>query len=299
MDFTVFEGIEFAALEFQMLTQFSNTQKTIIFLIGVSALAIVVWLWISNLQPSQNSEEVALDATGKDERRQITVAQEPKPRVSSQQFPSTHLATPHEPISDDTYRKIVQMANHLRNIGAFTTERYNREAAIIMTEGMDYITAAEYILKYGEAREYAYELTRKALAENPNDVKALLHIGNYIENEDEKIGLYRRVLELDPNSGSALSRLGRQLTSDDPHAAIEYLNKLEHLQDSPIPTPYTSLALAYERIGKYDEALKAYRNAYEADPMADNYMFVLRQIKDLEAGIYKVPLWKPETVDKK
>lgn len=281
-----------------MFIQFPNTQKTLIFLIGISVVVVVVWVWgFSPQSTSQNSDKVVPvdpDVTVKNERHSTKTGQVPNAKVSRQQFPSTHLTTPHEPISDDTYQKILQMVNHLRNIGTFTTERYNREAAIIMTEGMDYITAAEYILKYGEDREYAYELTKKALAENPNDVKALLHIGNYIENEDEKITLYRRVLELDPNSGSALSRLGRQLASDDPHAAIEYLNRLEQLQDSPIPTPYTSLALAYERIGKYDEALKAYRNAYQANPMADNYMFVLRQIKDLEGGIYKVPLWKPE-----
>ena len=286
-----------------MLHQFFQKHQTLLILIGAGLLALGGWLWISTprLTPKVPNNTVSQTPIGEQDSEINSL---PKPlnntarpqRQSRSNLPRQPVPFT-RPLSDEEVRKIEGMTVRLMENGRFTEEQYRRERAKVLTEGMDSLSAVKLLERLGEHHESIAEYARKAYADNPNNPEAVLIWADTLESREEQITAYRRVLELDPNSAGALHSLGRLLTIDDPYTAIEYLTKVEWLQHPLVSVPYSSLAFAYERIGEYDKALEAYRKGYEKNSHSDSAPYMRARIEDLEAGIYKVPLWQPDGVE--
>ena len=286
-----------------MLHQFFQKHQTLLILIGAGLLALGGWLWISTprLTPKVPNNTVSqtpiseqdseIDSLPKPLNNAARPQRQSRSNLPRQPVPFTR------PLSDEEVRKIEGMTVRLMENGRFTEEQYRRERAKVLTEGMDSLSAVKLLERLGEHHESIAEYARKAYADNPNNPEAVLIWADTLESREEQITAYRRVIELDPNSVRALHSLGTILRKDDPYTAIEYLTKVEHLQDPSAPVPYSRLAFAYERIGEYDKALEAYRKGYENDPHSDRDPYMRARIEDIEAGIYKVPLWQPEEAE--
>ena len=198
----------------------------------------------------------------------------------------------------DTEQKIYEMGKRLAANGpwtAATEEQYRIERAKILTKGMDSLSALKHLQKLKEHHKSIAEYAERAVREHPNNVEALLDWAFYLDiGSDESTAVYRRVLELDPNSAEALNHLGMSVAYDDPHTAIEYFTKVEELQNPEVGTYYSSLAIAYQRLGEYNKAMEVYRKGYETSPHSRGGARLFSHLQDLEAGIYKIPLWQPE-----
>lgn len=286
-----------------MLHPFFQKHQILLLLIGIGLLVLAGWLWLSTPQPTPKAVDGTVpqmptsrqgSETGnlsKSLKRSPPPQRQSHSRSPGQPLPFTR------PLSDEEARKIEEMTARLMANGPFTEEQYRIERAKVLTEGLDSLSAVKLLERLGEHHKSIAEYAKKAYADNPNNPETLLYWSSTLESQEEKNAVYRRVLEIDPNSATALLRLGRNLAADNPHAAIEYLTKVEHLQNPLAPTPYTDLALAYQKIGEYDKALNAYRKGYDRNPHSDRAPFIRKQIEDLEAGIYKVPLWSPEEAE--
>ena len=286
-----------------MLHQVFQKHQTLLILIGAGLLALGGWLWISTPRqmPKVPGNTVSQTPISEQDSEIGSLPKSLNNTARPQQQSRSNL--PRQPVlftrplSDEEARKIEAMTIRLMESGPFTDEQYRIERAKVLTEGMDSLSAVKLLERLGEHHKSIAEYARKAYADNPNNSEAALMWADTLKNRDEQISAYRRVLELDPNSAGALHSLGTILRRDDPHLAIEYLTKVERLQHPFAPVPYSRLAFAYERIGEYDKAIEAYRKGYENDPHSDRDPYMRGQIEDLEAGIYKVPLWQPEEAE--
>ncbi|MYB96364.1 hypothetical protein F4054_09110 [Candidatus Poribacteria bacterium] len=286
-----------------MLHQFFQKHQTLLILIGAGLLALGGWLWISTprLTPKAPDNIVSQTPIGEQDSKIGSLPKSLKNTARPQQRSRSNL--PRQPVpftrplSDKEARKIEAMTVRLMESGPFTEEQYRIERARVLTEDMDSLSAVKLLERLGEHHKSIAEYAKRAYADNPNNPEALLYWSTTLESKDEKNAVYHRVLEIDPNSATALLRLGRNLAYDDPHTAIEHLTKVEEMQHPLAPTPYHRFARAYERIGEYDKAIEAYRKGYENDPHSDRAPYMRAQIEDLEAGIYKVPLWQPEEAE--
>lgn len=286
-----------------MLRHFFQQHQTPLILIGIGLLVLAGWLWLSPPQPTPKAADVTTPQTPTS-RQESETGSLPKPLKRSL-LPQRHSHSSHpgqpvpftRPLSDTEARKIEEMTIRLMATGLFTEEQYRMERAKVLTEGMNSLSAVKLLERLGEHHKPIAEYTKKAYADNPNNPEALLFWSSTLGSREEKNAVYRRVLEIDPNSATALLLLGRNLRREDPHAAIEYLTKVERLQDPLAPTPYSRLAFAYERIGEYDKAIDAYRKGDQRNPYSDSALYIRAKIEDLEAGIYKVPLWQPEAAE--
>lgn len=286
-----------------MLRQFFQKYQIPLILIGIGLLVLAGWLWLSTPQPTPKAVDGTASQTSTS-RQNSETEQLSKPFRSSLPPPRhLHSSAPRQPLpftrplSDEEARKIEEMTVRLITNGPFTEEQYRIEHAKVLTEGLDSLSAVKLLERLGEHHKSIAEYAQRAYAENPNNSEAVLMWADTLESQEEQIAAYYRVLELDPNSAPALHSLGTILRRNHPHTAIEYLTKVEHLQYPLAPTPYSRLAFAYERIGEYDKALNAYIKGYERNPHSDSALYIRAQIEDLEAGIYKVPLWSPEEAE--
>jgi tetratricopeptide (TPR) repeat protein len=85
---------------------------------------------------------------------------------------------------------------------------------------------------------------------------------------DEAIKCLARAIELDPKYPYARSGMGIiLLATDRPNEAIEYLNEaLRITTDQDKADVYANLGLAYNQLGKYEQALQNWTRAAELDP---------------------------------
>ncbi|MCH8290636.1 tetratricopeptide repeat protein, partial [Candidatus Poribacteria bacterium] len=138
----------------------------------------------------------------------------------------------------------------------------------ILTEGMDTLDAAKYLRElhmFDDALEYA----ERALIENPESFEALLLRTQLLpsDRQDEREAGLRRLLQMNPNSVEALVGLGATINSSQPSEAIQHLQKAIKIAPSyKRGLAYVALGDSYERLGRYDEALAAFRKAYQIHP---------------------------------
>ena len=161
-----------------------------------------------------------------------------------------------------------------------------REEFAPMIQGMDALNAAK-TLKASGYLNYAREYAQKAVAENPESFEALLLLGQLLPHDgNDRATTFRRLVEMDPTSVGALYGLGQTLyLSDHPEEAIPYLEKVVKMDPSN-GSGYHVLGKSYEKMGRYDEALAAYKKAYEINKGS----VTLMHIQAIEEGH---PRFKP------
>lgn len=242
--------------ELPMLRQFFRKYQTPLIFIGGGLLVFAGWILLSNFHFADEGVTDASLTTGLHSQNGSTNQQRPEALLSkpakkdSSLLPAQqHLDTTPTFLSQ-TDQKIYEMGKRLAATGPWTTateEQYRIERAKILTEGMDSLSALKYLQELKEHHKSIAEYAERAVREHPNNVEVLLDWAFYLDvGSDERNAVYHRVLELDTNSANALNRLGMSVAYDDPHTAIEYLTKVEGLQDPEVKTSYSRLALAYQ-----------------------------------------------------
>jgi tetratricopeptide (TPR) repeat protein len=120
--------------------------------------------------------------------------------------------------------------------------------------------------------EAAAEAFRQALAADHRSARASINLGTTLVRlgqTDEAISRFRQALELDPKNLTARFNLGQLLLGRD--QAAEAVTLLEAVtKESPDDAEaHLSLAQAYERIGRIEGALAAYRQTARLDPAVE------------------------------
>ena len=96
---------------------------------------------------------------------------------------------------------------------------------------------------------------------------------------DEAEGLFKEALQQDPENTDAMMLLGKlyrdQSNSED---ALLYLEKAAQMKTSSADV-HNELALAYEALGRYDDAVVEFRIAHEKDP---NNAVIAANLEDAE-----------------
>ena len=163
--------------------------------------------------------------------------------------------------SPEKSRKLEQLSG----VG-LTEEAFDKKIVEILTEGLDPLPAALFVMSKGLVRHKAKPLIDKALAENPDDFDTLYYwCGmNKREKPAEAEAGYRRLVEMRPESMAALFGLGRIIvdTHPEPREAIPYLEKVYRLNPSWHGAIFV-LGRAYLGLGQLEKALK-YFQASEA-----------------------------------
>jgi len=171
-------------------------------------------------------------------------------------------------LPDSRQKRIEKVYERLSREGISFTDSYPREVIAIMVEGMDAFSAAEY-LKERSLYEHALEYAEKALAENPDSFETLLLRTQLLppERDDEREAGFRRLLEMNPNSVEALVGLGTTIQHNHPLESISYLKKAIEIDPSyNRGVAYVDLGWSYEKLGRYDEALEAFKKGHEIYP---------------------------------
>ena len=167
------------------------------------------------------------------------------------------------------------------------------EAYAPLVEGVDSLTAAKS-LKRERVFDYARQYARKAVAENSESFEALLLLAQLLPRGQETEAIYRRLVEKNPNSVEALYGLGTTINEERPAESIPYL-KAAIAGDPFHGIAFKALGESYERLGMYDEALKAFRKASKLPPPGIDIRrwhptVPLMHIRAIEAGN---PIFKP------
>jgi len=118
----------------------------------------------------------------------------------------------------------------------------------------------------------AADAFRKALEADPRSARARINLGSSLvrlDQTEEAISQFRQALELEPQNLTARFNLGQLLLSRD--QAGEAVSLLEAVtQQSPNDAEANlSLAQAYERLGRVELALAAYRQTVRLDPSVE------------------------------
>ncbi len=131
-------------------------------------------------------------------------------------------------------------------------------------EYLQLVYAAESIT-YSEGTDYqqAIQWYKDALAKNPNDMEAHLAMGDTYRKltggGGESMNNYEAITDKQPTNSLVLSRIGDLwYEARNYNSALEFYNKAKDA-DNTNPLPYKSLALAYQRTGKYNVALENIR----------------------------------------
>ena len=118
------------------------------------------------------------------------------------------------------------------------------------------------------ARKYEAYL-EKLLAENPNDFETLLtwvHVGGreFDTYGAEKTAALRRLYAMNPHHPYVLHELALCIYGTRPEEALGYARKAQQLE--PRYLAYGADGICYFQLGDYQQALAAYRRAYDAAP---------------------------------
>ena len=158
-------------------------------------------------------------------------------------------------------------------------EQEERAKQILAEKGP--LEAAQYLIGEHRYDELTVSLARQAVEAEPDSVEGLFVLGMVLRNPQERVGVYQQILELDPNSIEALVRLSGDLAQSQPMESIGYSNRLVELASSMgnerLWRGYFHQGLAYERLGKYDEAIEAYGKARPKFPSVDGRIQLIRE----------------------
>jgi tetratricopeptide (TPR) repeat protein len=119
---------------------------------------------------------------------------------------------------------------------------------------------------YDELDQYeqAIEAHKKALELDPESFKAWTNLGaayRHSDNYDEARKSYQKALELNPDYAEAYASLGAlYIFEDEPKMAVESLEKALKLDDT-LPVSHANIAVAYAKLGRFDDAEKALAKA--------------------------------------
>ena len=129
----------------------------------------------------------------------------------------------------------------------------------------DHVQAGEAALAAGELAE-ASAAFRAALAENPDDPRALLDLGLVLELQDEypdAEAAYRRALALDPEFPEALNNLGLLLRDTERSAEARPVLERAVAARPGFGEAWLNLAMTREDLGDATAAEEAYHRAIE------------------------------------
>ena len=129
--------------------------------------------------------------------------------------------------------------------------------------------AVQNIQRFKDKQQYEIQQTLQILREEPNNLSALIKLGNiyYDTGEDAKaIEYYKRALEIDPNNcnvrtdmGTNYKRLGKL---DD--AIKEYKKSIE-INPKHSPSHFNMGAVLFEK-KLYEEAIQSWQKYIELEP---------------------------------
>ena len=170
-------------------------------------------------------------------------------------------------IPDSKLERIADFYASLNSVGyVYPYEGPHPKEIEILTEGMDTLSAAQYLRALAHF-DYALEYAERALAENPASFEALLLRTQLLpsDREDEREAGFRQLVERDGHSVEALVGLAWVISDRNPSEAIEYVQRAIKIDPSNAGA-YRALGSNYERLGRYDEALAAHKKAFQIDP---------------------------------
>ena len=208
--------------------------------------------------------------------------------LETMRLPHDDIIGPPPPLPDDVLKRRNLMLQELANSGKLFERRdsgpvLSEEASQIeleaLTRDMNQEDAVAFLEKYGiynEAilnrisphRAFKYLKTirasyrevnayaEKALAENPNDFEAKMHLLRYESDNAKAAEGYQEILAKEPNHISAMLYLAYRTHYDDPRSALQTLSKVNKLD--PI-RGYGQMGLAYERLGDVKTAWLYYK----------------------------------------
>ncbi|MBT3270142.1 tetratricopeptide repeat protein [Candidatus Poribacteria bacterium] len=164
----------------------------------------------------------------------------------------------------------------------------------IRTERMTPRAAAEYMFhNFNYETAQAIEYARRGLAAEPESFGLGMMLAQLLRHpsRDEAIAEYARLLEMRPRSGEALRGYGEAAMDSDPTAAVDRLVAATDV-DPGDSRSYAYLGQAYERLGRADDAVAAYRAAYATGPQSGSGTWLLRAAT-IESGGWTFPPLDP------
>jgi adenylate cyclase len=120
-----------------------------------------------------------------------------------------------------------------------------------------------------ESMMRAIKLAKKTISieDSPEPHRTLAGVYVLLRKWDEAIAEGKRAIELDPNSANAHGSLGHVLAmADMPKEALPILERAIRLNPYPPSRYFHNLAMAYNLLGKYEEAITAGRKAVRIQP---------------------------------
>ena len=154
--------------------------------------------------------------------------------------------------------KEISMDEHLENMYQLYQEHL---------DGVTFVR--ELARRHGPyAGKYEFYL-EKLFVENPNDFETLLtwvYAGGreFDTYGQEKTAALRRLYDMDPNHPYVLHELALCIIGTQPEEALGYAQKAQQLE--PRYRPYGVEGLCYFQLGGYQQALEAFKRAYEVAP---------------------------------
>lgn len=149
------------------------------------------------------------------------------------------------------------------------------------------MVAGEYYYEAGNLQK-AEEALRRAIELRPDNAEAYNALGYFFAeagiNLDEAQRLILKALELNPDAGHILDSLGWVYYQQGRYSeALEQLQKAERLMaEEPDPVIYEHLGDTYEKLGRHEDALAAWRRALELDPEPDVEQSVRQKLANVQ-----------------
>jgi tetratricopeptide (TPR) repeat protein len=131
-------------------------------------------------------------------------------------------------------------------------------------------------------QEEAIEMYKQVLAGSPRNRLALFGLATTYHRAGQLTlarPLYGRLLAIDPNNEEGLNNFLVLLADESPLEALEEMKKLQrtHADFSPLPA---QMAVVYEKIGDYDQAVTSMKHAIELSPENIKYRYDMAVILD-------------------
>ncbi len=146
------------------------------------------------------------------------------------------------------------------------TDDYYREKYEILLEGIDPLTAAQYLsqfinehrIKDATLKELGVEYALRALQKNPTSVIAM-HVWVRCHPNGQQFDAYKHLLKKFPNAAFAHERIAAFYFEQSSYdAALEHIQKAIQL-DSRISKNNPLLARCYAKLGKLEQSIAAYQ----------------------------------------
>ncbi len=131
-------------------------------------------------------------------------------------------------------------------------------------------------------QESAIAVYKDVLKDEPNNKLALFGLATTYHRAGQlKMArpLYGKLLAIDPQNAEGLNNFLVLLSDESPIEGLEEMKKLErtHPDFSPLPA---QMAVVYEKLGQYDEAVLNMRHAIELSPESIKYRYDMAVILD-------------------